>query len=76
MTILMYLKKILFSYLSDNYLKNPKTDADLYVFLTDASEDFPGAGVAWLGVLCGYNPQARLSLSAYLHNDVFTVEVT
>ena len=64
----------LFSYLSNKYLKKTKVDADLYVFLTDFSSQFGLAGVAWLGTLCG-SKQSRISISAYLYNDIYTAEV-
>ena len=64
----------LFSYLSNKYLKKTKVDADLYVFLTDFSNDFGLAGVAWLGTLCG-SKESRISISAYLYNDIYTAEV-
>ena len=64
----------LFSYLSNKYLKNTNVNADLYVFLTDYSNSFGLAGVAWLGTLCG-NKQSRISISAYLYNDIYTAEV-
>ena len=65
----------LFSYLSNKYLKKTKVDADLYVFLTDFSNDFGLAGVAWLGTLCG-NKQSRISISAYIFSDIYTAEVS
>ena len=65
----------LFSYLSNKYLKNPRVDADLYVFLTDfGASEFGLAGVAWLGTLCGAK-QGRISISSYVFSDIYTAEV-
>jgi hypothetical protein len=61
------------SYLSNKYLKNTNTDADLYVFLTDIT-DQGWVGVAYVGVLCGVKQQ-RISISAYYSNDIYTAEV-
>ena len=62
------------SYLSDEYLENTNTDADLYVFLTDITSQ-GWVGVAYVGVLCG-SKQSRVSISAYYSNDIYTAEVT
>lgn len=62
------------SYLSNEYLKNTNTDADLYVFLTDITSQ-GWVGVAWRGVLCGVK-QSRISISAYYDSDIYTAEVT
>ena len=63
----------LFSYLSRKYLKNTTANADLYVFLTDNSNGNEYYST-WLGTLCGHK-RYRMSLSAYVHNDIYTVEV-
>ena len=67
----------LFSYLSRKYLKNTTANADLYVFLTDHSggnEYYGGNGISWRGTLCGHK-RSRMSISAYVHSDIYTVEV-
>jgi len=58
--------------LSDKYVKNTNTDADLYVFLTDITSQ-GWVGVAYVGVLCG-SKQSRVSISAYYSNDIYTAE--
>ena len=61
------------SYLGNTYLKNTNTDADLYVFLTDIT-DQGWVGVAYVGVLCGVK-HTRASISAYYSSDIYTAEV-
>ena len=63
------------SYLSSTYITSSAPEADLYVFLSDFSNEFGLAGVAWLGTLCSSDKSDRISISAYLYNDIYTAEV-
>ena len=42
--------------------------------MTDYSDEFGLAGIASLGTLCG-TKASRVSISAYLYNDIYTAEV-
>ena len=74
--LVSFLGFFLFRYLQNNYLSNTNVEANLYVFLTDYSKEVGRRGAAPLGVvLCDSNKQNRMSLSAYIHSDMFTAKV-
>ena len=63
----------LFSYLGNTYPTN-SADADLYVFLTEYSDQFGYAGLAYVGTLCG-DKRSRVSIVAYFDDDIYAAEV-
>ena len=46
----------------------------MYVFLTEYSDEFGYAGLAYVGTLCG-DKRARVSIVAYFDDDIYAAEV-